>query len=112
MDLRTAVGSLAVAAGAGAPNAPLLLAAGNPNPFSASTELGYSVPEAGRLSLKVYSVTGREVAVLVDEVQSAGSYQVRWDGRDHEGALLPAGVYFARLDLGELVKSQKLVLAR
>jgi hypothetical protein len=111
-DLRTDTEALHVSAGI--PTAPgaRLLAAVNPNPFNASTDLGYSLPQAGRLRLKVYSVTGREVAVLVDGMQNAGEYRVRWDGRDREGQLLPAGVYFAQLELGDRIESQKLVLAR
>jgi flagellar hook assembly protein FlgD len=100
-----------VATGLGSPGAHLLASA-TPNPFNTSIELGYSLPEAGRLRLRVYSVTGREVVGLVDEVQNAGEYSVRWDGRDREGRLLPAGVYFAQLELGDRIESQKLVLAR
>jgi hypothetical protein len=113
-DLRTNTGGLRVSEGdvAAAPAQPRLLASVNPNPFGTTTELGYHVPEVGRLHLRVYSVTGREVAVLVDEVQNAGAYRVRWEGRDREGQALPAGVYFAQLELGDRIESQKLVLTR
>jgi hypothetical protein len=102
--------SAEMAASAMAPTA--LLDAGSPNPFGASTELGYNVPESGPVRLTMYSVTGQVVASLVEEVQSAGRYHVRWDGRDRGGKLLPAGVYFVRLELEGRTESRKLVIAR
>jgi flagellar hook assembly protein FlgD len=60
--------------------------------------------------LAVYDVTGRECAVLVDGALAAGRQRAIWDGRDTDGGQLPAGVYFARLAVGDHVVSQKLVL--
>jgi hypothetical protein len=66
-----------------------------PNPFNPSTSIRFQVPEPGRVSLKVYSLLGQEVATLVDDVRSAGTYLATFDARG-----LASGVYFYRLDAG------------
>ncbi len=78
-----------------------------PNPFNPTTMLGFDLPLAGRVSLRVYDVLGREVATLVDGLRAAGSYTVTFDGRD-----LATGLYFARLEAGANVQIQKLMLVK
>ncbi len=97
---------------AGAPPAATWLGAGFPNPFSASTEIAYSIPSAARLEVGVYDVNGRKLATLAEGTASAGRHAVRWDGRDAAGRQLPAGVYFVRLDLAGHQEARKIVLAR
>ena len=63
-----------------------------PNPFNPSTTISYDIPSDGRASLKVYNYLGQEVALLVDQEQQAGRYQIRWDASG-----LASGVYFYRL---------------
>jgi len=63
-----------------------------PNPFNSSTEIRYALSEQGNAELIVYDLMGREVAVLVDEVQPAGNYSLTWDASRQS-----SGVYFARL---------------
>ncbi len=67
-----------------------------PNPFNPSTSIRFQVPEPGRVSLKVYSLLGQEVATLVDDVRPAGTYLATFDAR-----ALASGVYFYRLDAGQ-----------
>ncbi len=50
-----------------------------PNPFNPSTEIKYNVAKSGFVSLKVFDILGREVSVLVNEMQTAGEYKVRYD---------------------------------
>ena len=83
-----------------------------PNPFTIATRLAYTLPERGPVRLAVYDVSGREVLVLADEVQDAGRYATHWDGRNAAGRNAPAGVYFARLNVGGHVEARKIVLAR
>jgi hypothetical protein len=84
----------------GAPPAggPVLLPA-VPNPFSAGTRVGFVLPRAGRVDLRVYDVAGREVGVLLAGTLPAGSHALSWDGRAASGAVAPAGMYFVRLAL-------------
>jgi hypothetical protein len=62
-----------------------------PNPFNPATEIRYRVSEAGFVTLKVYDVLGREVAMLVNEKKQPGWYTVRF-----EGTTLPSGIYIYR----------------
>ena len=85
--------------------APLALAA-TPNPFSTETNVSFSLPRAGAVSLRVYNVAGQLVATLVDGVRPAGVHNVSFRSRN-----LPAGMYFTRLQLGaeHVVRSVLLV---
>jgi len=78
-----------------------------PNPFSTSTTISYSVPEAKFVSLKVYDIIGNEVASLIYEEQSPGKHEVVFDAGN-----LVDGTYFYRLLLDDLVQTKKLVLIR
>ncbi len=78
-----------------------------PNPFNATTQIKYTLPQAGRVSLRVYDVTGREVAVLVDAVMTAGEQRVTFEGRG-----LASGIYFVRLDGGGTSVTRKILLVR
>jgi hypothetical protein len=83
------------------------LAQNYPNPFNPSTVIRYQVPEAGDVKLVVVDMLGREVAVLVNERRSAGVHEVTFDG-----AGLPSGVYFYRLQAGDVAQTRKLLLVR
>jgi hypothetical protein len=89
-----------------------------PNPFNPSTQISYSLPEAGKVSLIIYDVLGREIANLADGYQEAGRYSVTWNSTQKSGATVSSGVYFARLrvlnDLGAAVftKTSKLLLTK
>jgi ligand-binding sensor domain-containing protein len=62
-----------------------------PNPFNPSTIIDYQLPQAAKVSLKVYDMLGREVALLVDNEKDAGYHAVTFDG-----SRLSSGVYFTR----------------
>jgi FG-GAP-like repeat/FG-GAP repeat len=83
-----------------------------PNPFTIATRLSYALPDRGRVRLAVYDVSGREIAVLADDVHDSGRYSCTWDGHSTSGRRVPAGVYFARLEVGGRVEAEKIVLAR
>ncbi|MBM4160475.1 MAG: T9SS type A sorting domain-containing protein [Ignavibacteria bacterium] len=88
-----------------------------PNPFSPKagstsgakpvTSLEFRVPSSGFVSLKVFDVLGREVAVLVSEEKSAGEHRVTWDASD-----LSSGVYLYRLQAGGFVETKRMMLLR
>ncbi|HEX9253114.1 MAG TPA: T9SS type A sorting domain-containing protein, partial [Ignavibacteriaceae bacterium] len=63
-----------------------------PNPFNPSTKISWQSPAAGYLALKVYDVTGKEIATLVDEYKSAGKYEIKFDASN-----LSSGVYLYKL---------------
>ncbi len=78
-----------------------------PNPFNPTTIINYQLPVGNHVTLKIYDILGREVATLVNEKTSAGSYSVKFDG-----SRLASGVYFYRLEAGSFVSVKKLVLLR
>jgi hypothetical protein len=78
-----------------------------PNPFNPQTIIGYEISSAGFVNLKVYDVTGREVAQLVNESQSQGRYEVLFNGSN-----LASGVYLYRLQVGDFSQMKKFVLMK
>lgn len=80
-----------------------------PNPFNPATHIRYGLPRAGRVTLVVFDLLGREVKTLLDQKQSAGFHQVVWDGTNHQGQLLSSGVYFYRITAGDFVQTRKMV---
>ena len=63
-----------------------------PNPFNPSTTIKYAVPKTSLVNIKVYDLTGQEVASLVNEVKEAGPYEIKFDARN-----LASGVYLYRM---------------
>jgi hypothetical protein len=78
-----------------------------PNPFNAQTTLAFDLPLPGIVSLRIFDMLGRTVAVLQDGFVEAGSHRVIFDG-----TALASGLYFARLQAGAFVQSTKLVLMK
>jgi photosystem II stability/assembly factor-like uncharacterized protein len=79
----------------------------HPNPFNPATRIRYDLPQAARVQLTVYDITGREVARLVNEEQPAGAYSIQWDATG-----LSSGVYFCRMQAGSFAATRKLLLLR
>ncbi|MBT5268287.1 MAG: T9SS type A sorting domain-containing protein [Candidatus Marinimicrobia bacterium] len=71
-----------------------------PNPFNPSTTISYELTEAMIVTLHIFDVQAREVYSQVSESQSAGTYEVQWNGKDADGAALNSGIYIARLEAG------------
>ena len=111
-DVRTRTNIIGITDSSSPESPQLLLQRSVPNPFTTSTQVGYTLPEAGRLRLAVYDVTGRQVAMLADGVERAGHYEVTWNGRASGGKQLPAGVYFLRFEFAGAIETQKIVLSR
>jgi hypothetical protein len=78
-----------------------------PNPFNPGTTIRYQLSTDNFVSLRVYDLLGREVAVLVNEMERAGSYEVRFDGTN-----VASGIYFYRLIAGEYVRTRRMVLMK
>ncbi len=79
----------------------------NPNPFNATTEIHYTIPATAKVELKVFDLTGREVAKLVDFNQNPGEYTYHFDGK-----ALASGTYFVRLKVGAFMQTQKIILLK
>jgi hypothetical protein len=81
-----------------------------PNPFNPATTIRFLLPDMVRVRLAVFDLLGREVALILDEVRSAGEHVTGWDGRDNSGARVASGVYLYRLQTPDRILSRKLML--
>ncbi|MCF7903362.1 MAG: T9SS type A sorting domain-containing protein [Candidatus Marinimicrobia bacterium] len=78
-----------------------------PNPFNPSTIISYSLPITSQVRLTIYDVIGREVATLVNTVQTAGLHKVTFDA-----ANLATGIYFYQIQTGDFSATKKFVLMK
>ncbi len=78
-----------------------------PNPFNPTTQIEFSIPEQSHVTLSVYNILGQQVEMLVNETYSQGSYTVEFDASD-----LPSGNYIYRLEAGDFVQSQQMMLVK
>jgi hypothetical protein len=83
-----------------------------PNPSGSEVTIRYALPQATRVSLKVYDASGRAVKVLADEEQTSGVHSIQWDVCDDANEPLSAGVYFLKFDTGKFRQTAKLVIVR
>jgi hypothetical protein len=78
-----------------------------PNPFNPVTNISYTLKDRTNVTIRVYDLTGKEVAVLMNEVKSAGNYTVKFDGIN-----LASGVYIYTLKAGDFSASKKMIMLR
>ncbi len=78
-----------------------------PNPFNPLTKINFSLPNAGKVTLKVYDILGRTVKELVNEFKDKGVYSVTFDGTG-----LASGVYFYTIEAGNFKETKKMVLVK
>ncbi len=78
-----------------------------PNPFNPSTLIRYQLPVNSLVSLKVFDLLGREVAMLVNGRKSAGTHEVNFDASE-----LSSGVYIYRLEAGSFIQTQRMTLIK
>lgn len=83
-----------------------------PNPLNPSTVISYELSAASEVELTIYNPLGQKVKTLVNEKQSAGVYQVQWDGKSEDGVQLSSGVYIYRIKAGDFMDAKKLALIR
>ena len=104
--------SVAVSAACDEVPAILALDQNYPNPFNPVTKINYSLPKAGRVSLKIFDVRGRLVRTLIDEVVQPGKHEAVWQAKDDRGQRVASGVYLYMLKTDEGVKTKKLAVVR
>ncbi|MFH1337013.1 MAG: T9SS type A sorting domain-containing protein, partial [Candidatus Zixiibacteriota bacterium] len=89
-----------------------LLNQNHPNPFNLQTNITYSVSTPGRVNLTIYDLLGRRVRTLADENQTPGEKSLDWDGKDDKGNTIASGIYFYRLEAGQLSNTKKMLLLK
>jgi len=91
----------------GLPNS-FVLSQNYPNPFNPVTKINFALPSTLNVTLKIYDVSGKEVARLINnEIRNAGNYSV-----DFDGSKLSSGVYFYRLEAGSFTGIKKMMLVK
>jgi|WetSurMetagenome_2_1015567.scaffolds.fasta_scaffold72625_2 photosystem II stability/assembly factor-like uncharacterized protein len=78
-----------------------------PNPFNPSTVIKYQIPANTNVVLKISDITGKEISTLVNEKQTAGTYEATFDA-----SALSSGIYFYRIIAGDYVKTMKMILIK
>ncbi|MFC2150551.1 T9SS type A sorting domain-containing protein [Calditrichota bacterium] len=78
-----------------------------PNPFNSSTRISYTVPASGEVTLKLFEISGREVALLESGYRQAGRFEYSLDG-----AGMATGIYLVRLTQGQQTVVSKLLLVK
>jgi len=83
-----------------------------PNPFNPSTKIKYSLPIDGLVTLKVYDILGNEIATLVNEKKTAGTYEVEFNSNSIALNNLASGIYIYKITAGDFVSSKKMILLK
>jgi hypothetical protein len=83
----------------------------SPNPFSEITSIRLASPTPGAVRVLIFDLTGREVRSFVVDGTERGS-ALTWDGRDHAGRLVPAGVYWVRASQGDRKAAARVLVLR
>ena len=74
-----------------------ILHGNSPNPFNPATTIRFDLARPGHVSLRIYDIGGRLVRTLVDEPLAHRHNEIRWDGADDSGRMVPTGLYVCRL---------------
>lgn len=83
-----------------------------PNPTSSATRIKYSLPQKGKVTLKIYNEAGQLVRTLVDGEKKLGEYTILWDGRNNRGEKVVSGSYFYQIEAGKYRSSKKMILMK
>ncbi len=78
-----------------------------PNPFNPSTKISFDIPFQTFVSLKVYNIVGKEVAMIMNGNMAAGSYSKTWNAES-----MPSGIYFYKLTTAAWTDIKKMVLLK
>jgi len=83
-----------------------------PNPFNPTTTISYILTKENDVSITIYDILGKELVQLYRKDQSVGYHSIIWNGTDHEGYPVTAGVYLYRLKVGDFAQTKKMVLVK
>ena len=74
--------------------------------------LKYATSSAGRVIIKLYTITGTYIATLLDAEKPAGKGSLDWNGRNINGAVVASGVYLVRIEAPGIRKTQKVAIIK
>ena len=90
----------------------LTLSQNYPNPFNPRTVIPYELLKIGFVKIDIVDITGRTIRSLLNGIQSSGSHEVIWNGKDNTGKHVASGTYFCRMITDASVISRKILLLR
>ncbi len=96
------------------PSTPVL-AQNYPNPFNPSTFISFTIPPSyanSNVELTIYDVQGQRVQTLVKNTMPAGNFVARWDGRNEKGTAVASGVYFYKLNAGDVSATKRMIMIK
>ena len=83
-----------------------------PNPFNPTTKIDFQLPEKELVKIEVFNALGEKVKTIINSEYSAGYHSIQWNGTDRNGVSVSSGVYFYRLQVGDFVKTKKMIYMR
>ncbi len=83
-----------------------------PNPFNPSTTIKFSLPQTEYVTIKVYNILGKEIAVLANGQFNAGAHSIIWNGKDSNGINAATGIYLYRVVAGNNIITKKMLLLK
>ena len=83
-----------------------------PNPFNPETRIRFELDRPAQLAVRIFNLQGHLVRTLVQDIFTAGSYEVVWNGRDEAGNTLGSGIYLCQLQSGGGALTVRMVLMK
>lgn len=83
-----------------------------PNPFNPSTKIRFQIKNKEFISLRVFDITGREIATLINEILEAGAYETSFNINQYTDKKISSGVYFYRIEAGDFTEARKMVITK
>jgi len=78
-----------------------------PNPFNSITNISFYIPKEGRVSLKVFDILGKEIAIIVDHEMERGEYNYEWNASE-----FVSGIYFYKIAAEDFIDTCKMMLLK
>lgn len=90
----------------------ILLEQNYPNPFNPSTLISFKIPQKSKVLLEIFDIFGKRIKTLIDNELNAGKHIIEWNGQDEKGNQVASGIYFYRINSGEISITKKMILLR
>ncbi len=95
-----------------APAEPRIVAGSHPNPFNPETQISYALLSSEDVRIQIFNISGQLIRTYDLGYQPAGSYSVKWDGRNENGDIAASGVYLYRIQAGAYNVTNRMVLLK